>query len=276
MLRTVGRRVPATTILGATTKIMGAATLSVVNTLTHGILATGPVTRFPNVMPRYLFIGDVHGCIDELRELLDRAELREDDIAVSLGDLVRKGPDPAGCVRLIRERGYRAVRGNNEEKLLHMRGNMVRRLFADAHDKQQLDDDELMDYCASLPLYLDFPEIGVLAVHAGVLPNAESFSPALVPPRTALELRWIHRKKGRWEQGGKIQQSPDEGFLAPMWHGHRTVVYGHTPQPQPRIDPRAIGIDTGCVYGGRLTAALFRGPNDWKLLQVKARRQYAD
>ena len=56
-------------------------------------------------MPRYLFIGDVHGCIDELRELLDRAELREDDIVVSLGDLVRKGPDPAGCVRLIRERG---------------------------------------------------------------------------------------------------------------------------------------------------------------------------
>src|SRR5258708_13087624 len=119
MLRTVGRRVPATTILGATTKIMGAATLSVVNTLTHGILATGPVTRFPNVMPRYLFIGDVHGCIDELRELLDRAELREDDIAVSLGDLVPKGPDPAACVRLIRGPAYPPAPGNTHQNLPH-------------------------------------------------------------------------------------------------------------------------------------------------------------
>ena len=153
---------------------------------------------------------------------------------------------------------------------------MVLRLLADPQDKQQLDDDDLMDYCASLPVYLDFPEIGVLAVHAGVLPNAESFSPSLVPPRAALELRWIRREGGMWEQGGKTQQSVDEVFWAPMWRGDRTVVYGHTPRPEARIDPLAIGIDTGCVYGGKLTAALFLGPNDWKLLQVQARRKYAD
>jgi hypothetical protein len=52
------------------------------------------------------------------------------------------------------------------------------------------------------------------------------------------------------------------------------VVYGHSPQREPRIDHKALGIDTGCVYGG-LTAAIFTRAEDWRLVHVKARRQYS-
>jgi hypothetical protein len=46
-------------------------------------------------------------------------------------------------------------------------------------------------------------------------------------------------------------------------------------QRQPRIDHKALGIDTGCVYGGKLTAAIFTRAEDWRLVHVKARRQYS-
>jgi serine/threonine protein phosphatase 1 len=206
---------------------------------------------------RHLFIGDIHGCIDELRDLLDLAALAADDLVVSLGDLVRKGPDPAACARLIRERGGRAVLGNNEVKLL----NPLRRLFQDR---------ELMRYVATLPFQLDFPAIGVRAVHGGVLPDGR------LDRRIATTLRWLKRGKDKsWQPSGQ-KRKDGEVFWSEVWDGDRLVVYGHTPRKEPRIDRKAIGIDTGCVYGGKLTGVLFHGPGEWQLLQVSARRKYSD
>jgi hypothetical protein len=228
-------------------------------------------------VPRHLFIGDIHGCIDELRDLLDRAALHKDDVVVSLGDLVRKGPDPGGCARLIRDRGYYAILGNNEAMLLRRRRSLFGWLLSNAGDTRQIADDELMDFCATLPLVLDFPRIGVTAVHAGVLPNGRELTPELIPQRAALELRWIRRgADGRWVQGGKKRRHEDEIFWSEAWRGDRLIVYGHTPRREPRIDKHAIGIDTGCVYGGKLTGLLVHGRDEWELLQVPARRKYSD
>jgi serine/threonine protein phosphatase 1 len=207
---------------------------------------------------KHLFIGDIHGCIDELRDLLDRARLDDHDVVISLGDLVRKGPDPAACARLIRERGGRALLGNNEDKFLR---NPIRRLFQDR---------ELMRYIRTLPWQLDFPPLGVRAVHGGVLPDGRP------DRRAALTLRWMRREQdGRWVQSGQKRKG-DEVFWSELWDGDRLVLYGHTPRKEPRIDRKAIGIDTGCVYGGRLTGVLFHGVGEWELLQVNARRKYAD
>jgi hypothetical protein len=57
------------------------------------------------------------------------------------------------------------------------------------------------------------------------------------------------------------------------WKGDRFVVYGHTPLREPKFDSRALGLDTGCVYGGKLTAAIFDG--EWSTESVKAKRKYA-
>lgn len=207
---------------------------------------------------KHLFIGDIHGCIDELRALLDRARLDDADLVVALGDIVRKGPDPAACARLIRERGGRALLGNNEEKLLR---NPLRRLSQPR---------ELMRYIRTLPWQLDFPLLGVRAVHGGVLPDGR------LDRQAALTLRWLRRdRRGAWVQAGQKRQDGDV-FWSELWDGDRLIVYGHTPRNEPRIDRKAIGIDTGCVYGGKLTGVLFHGPGEWELLQVEARRKYAE
>jgi hypothetical protein len=68
-----------------------------------------------------IIIGDVHGCADELSELLGRVGPGAGDQVVFVGDLVARGPDSPGVLRLVRELGARAVRGNHEERLLAAR-----------------------------------------------------------------------------------------------------------------------------------------------------------
>src|SRR6188474_582037 len=71
--------------------------------------------------PRTLIIGDVHGCLDELRALVAAAGVTDDDDVVFVGDLVAKGPDSAGVVGWARERGAAAVLGNHDEHVLQAR-----------------------------------------------------------------------------------------------------------------------------------------------------------
>jgi len=67
---------------------------------------------------RTLIVGDVHGCREELEDLLDESGWEEDDQLVFVGDLVAKGPDSLGVIRLARELGARAVRGNHDQHCL--------------------------------------------------------------------------------------------------------------------------------------------------------------
>jgi predicted phosphodiesterase len=226
------------------------------------------------VLRRYIFIGDIHGCYDELIELLSLAAVTADDVVVALGDLTRKGPAPDRCIELWTERSYLAVLGNNDAKILARSRRWTSRVFARTSDRRILQRPDLLDAIRHWPLYLDFEQLRVVAVHGGVLPNSTKFSPDLVPRDAALELRYI-RQNGEWRMVPRGKEKKGDPFWAEVWNGNRTVVYGHTPQREPRIDRKALGIDTGCVYGGKLTAAIFTHADDWRLIHVKARRQYS-
>ncbi|MBV8518963.1 MAG: metallophosphoesterase family protein [Acidobacteria bacterium] len=214
-------------------------------------------------MRRHIFIGDIHGCLDEVHDLLAKIGVTDSDRVVSLGDLTRKGPKVAGVIDLWIARGYDAVLGNNDVKLT-ARATLV------ASPRR-------IKFLRRLPLHLDFPKLGVVAVHGGVLPNSRSFDASLVPRHAALSLRHIRRDgSGKWSSVPKEKQADSDPFWADVWDGDRLVVYGHTPRREPRVHKRALGLDTGCVYGGKLTAAVFAGPERWTLVSVPARRKYAD
>ena len=223
---------------------------------------------------RLVFVGDVHGCHRELTGLLDRVEPRAGDVVVSVGDMVTKGPHGARCLELWRERGFLAVCGNNEIRLLEQARPLLRLLARE--DRDVLRRDDLLRMIALWPLVIDFPAEGVTAVHGGFLPDMRVTAGEV--ERTGdlvTHLRWIRRKNGRWKPVPRAKRKKDDVLWSEKWNGERFVVYGHTPLREPKLDPRALGLDTGCVYGGSLTAAIYE-QGEWTTVSVPARERYAD
>jgi len=223
---------------------------------------------------RVIVIGDIHGCFDELQELLARVAPAANDIVISAGDVVTKGPAADRCLDLWRERGYLAVQGNNEQKLLR-RARPLLRLFA-REDRNVLRRADLLEYIRGWPLVVDLPRERISVVHGGFLPKMQVSEEEVARDREVVtSLRWIRKQDGQWRPVPKEKKRKDDVLWAEKWRGDRFVLYGHTPVREPKRDKQALGLDTGCVYGGFLTAAVF-GEGSWSTVSVRARRKYAD
>lgn len=176
-------------------------------------------------------VGDVHGCRATLERLLDSLAPDPNDLVVFVGDLVRKGPDSKGVLDIVRSRSnLLAVRGNNEQKLLDGRKSI-----------DSLTDDDLA-YLDSLPVAISWDDVAV--VHGGIdhrKPVAEHTLTELLNTRSL---------------------APEGGYERPFWFETRResprVFFGHTVLADPFESDHAVGLDTGCVYGGRLTAYDYR------------------
>jgi len=196
---------------------------------------------------RTLIVGDVHGCTGELETLLEHvAFVGGTDHLVLVGDLVVRGPDSHGTLALARRLGARAVLGNHENKLLTWRHKHEPLGPEHARVAEAMSDEEWAQLEA-MPLWIDLQEHDARVVHAGVLAGV---APEDTPAAALLKMRTID-ERGRWSD------EPDAG---PLWGkryaGPPHVVFGHNARPDPQVHPWATGIDTGCVYGGRLTAIL--------------------
>jgi len=196
-------------------------------------------------MGRTVIVGDVHGCSSELETLLQHIEFApRSDSLVLVGDVVARGPDSQGVLALMVRLGATSVRGNHEGKLLGWR-RRGKPLGPD-HDSlgRALSDDEWR-ILEAMPLWIDLPEHGLRVVHAGVVPGLDVDR---CPPEALLKMRTVDAK-GRWSD------EPDAGVpWGALYEGPPHVVFGHHARAEPQVHPWATGIDTGCVYGGRLTA----------------------
>ena len=219
---------------------------------------------------RLIVIGDIHGCFGELKQLLGRLAPRAGDLVISAGDMVRKGPDPVACLELWRERGYLAVAGNNEKKLLGY--GFLRRLFLPANDRAVLRRRDLSEYIDSWPLAIDVPAASAAVVHGGLFPHMRVTPEEIeIHHRDVVRLRYIRRTGSSWTRVPKGKECETDVLWATVWNGDRTILYGHTPLTAPRFDPKAIGLDTGCVYGRALTAAVWDGVS-WTTVSQAALR----
>lgn len=220
---------------------------------------------------RLVFVGDIHGCYDELLELLDRIDPDPRDVVVSVGDIVTKGPDPARCLDLWRDRRYLAVQGNNEVRLLEDAKPLLRFFASDPLLRRG----DLLRYIRSWPRVIDFADQRISAVHGGFLPQMRVTPDEVERERDVVHhLRWIRKKNGDWQPVPKEKKKKGDVLWAEKWRGDRFVVYGHTPLREPKLDDRSLGLDTGCVYGGTLTAAIWTA-GEWTTLSVNARHAYA-
>jgi serine/threonine protein phosphatase 1 len=189
-------------------------------------------------------IGDVHGCYRELCELLERLAPAADDRLIFVGDLVVRGPDNAGVVRLFAESRLptaTVLLGNNEEKLPPtLAGDPTYASPAVLATIEQLRAAGLLDAAlalfATFPLYADLGD--TVVVHAGVRPGVP------LDAQTREDLLKIKTVDG----------TPDGAPWWEVYDGPRRVVFGHHVVREPLVLPHAVGLDTGCVYGGSLTA----------------------
>ena len=214
---------------------------------------------------RLIAIGDIHGCHLEFAELLERLELGEGDRLILLGDLVNRGPDSCRVIDLARERGARSLLGNHELRLLKYRRTGDRKYIKekdqDTYDRLRPED---WAYIESMPLTHEEPELNTVFVHGGFLPG-EPWQKQ--PAEVVTRIQSIDRD-GRPRKRADV---PDAPAWADLWGGPPFVVYGHTPRAEVYKLKWSIGIDTGCVLGGSLTAYVLP---ERRLVQVKARQRY--
>lgn len=226
---------------------------------------------------RSVFVGDIHGCFAELLELVECIAPRDDDVVISVGDFLDKGPDPERCLDFWIERGWAAVRGNKEDDFLRLLDAGSEKAWKNGRGFLRGRPD-LVSFLRGLPLCLDLGSaVGVAVIHAGLPPGTPIEEDAIeARHEMALNLRFLRPSPDGWIPVAKNGQTEGDQFWAEIWDGDRTIVYGHAPQITnvPRIDARAIGIDTGCVYGGRLTAAILEH-GEWRFESVPAKQAWA-
>ncbi|HET8541341.1 MAG TPA: metallophosphoesterase [Anaeromyxobacter sp.] len=237
---------------------------------------------------RTLVVGDVHGCLAELDDLLRAAEhVAGRDRLVFLGDILDRGPDPVGVLRRVRELGAECVLGNHEEKHVRYAAHEARhrddpryripmkRFDAKrAAEHARLTHDDLI-WLSRLPRVLALGR-GWVAVHAGFVPGVPI--PAQ-PPDWTIRLRYVDADGNPVPRARGDAREPGVRPWAAAWTGPESVVYGHFPQrlDVPKRDEApggavCLGIDTGCVYGGRLTALVLPGDEIVQVpSQVRAR-----
>lgn len=200
-------------------------------------------------MTRTIIVGDVHGCLIELEGLLRQIRVRARDRLYFVGDLVGRGPDTVGVLNLVDKIGGISVRGNHEQKLLaHSSARAeglpppkIHRLLAEAALRSTPSHWRLIQ---TMPLWLELPAHGLCIVHAGLVPGR---------PMTAQEPRNMLTIRGLTDTGCPTDRR-DAKPWSKSYIGPPHVVFGHNALPEPQIETWSTGIDTGCVYGGSLSA----------------------
>lgn len=194
-------------------------------------------------MSRIFAIGDIHGCLDKLLDLLNLIDWDpEDDTLVFIGDYIDRGPDSAGVIEHILGMRHWSDRiicllGNHEQLLLDFLAGQNTQTFLYNGGQATIESyggpDEGIpqshyDFLESLAHYYETGDY--IFVHAGLRDGI------LLEDQDPHDLLWIR----------------DEFISSDYDHGKR-VIFGHTPLREPLVQPNKIGIDTGAVFGGRLT-----------------------
>ncbi|MFY9341084.1 MAG: metallophosphoesterase [Planctomycetota bacterium] len=191
-------------------------------------------------MSRRIFVGDIQGCRKPLERLLAAvAFVPGRDRLLPVGDLVNKGPDSPGTLALLMQLGAQPVLGNHDLHWLERQAGVdpAQRAWLQAQPFVRVFDDVVM-------------------VHGGLHPAWDEAKLASLSPdegNYAINVRYCDAAGNRpvedWPPPGPPFRPWDDFYT-----GTKRVVFGHWARRGLVVRPQCVGLDTGCVYGGKLSA----------------------
>lgn len=248
-----------------------------------------------NQIKKTWIISDIHGCLEEFEKLLNIISYNQNkDNIILVGDLIDRGYDSVGVVRKARELNFQSVMGNHEYKFLKNPKNKK-------YSRYNFNDEDIQ-YLKNLPTYIKLKDY--IIVHAGLKPNIK------LEGQNSLDLMTIRyidennnhlgitqvsklcNRKFGLELSNKDEKFFDKlndylktrkkdlgiKFWTDFWNGSGNIVYGHsvhsTSYPlieETSPDVFCYGIDTGCVFGGFLTAFCIETK---EIVQVKSNYRF--
>lgn len=241
-----------------------------------------------NHFDEIVVIGDIHGCFEEFNELLQKVHSDSPSkkpnkcLKILVGDLVNKGPENKKVLQMCRDKypdSIIAVRGNHDETVMRLYNEheTEKKPLEEKNKWLEKVPSKYMQYLEKLPYSITIPSLKCIIVHAGIDPSLEE--PAKnTPPSTMVTMRNIIVLKDVKTGGHSYQccKSMKEGAAwALFWPGPEHVYFGHDARRRLQDDHEfATGLDTGCVYGDRLTYKYLKGPKAGQLHSIKAKKVY--
>lgn len=211
---------------------------------------------------RTIIVGDVHGCIDELHWLLKKCQYRRGaDLLVFVGDVLHKGPNSVAVLELIKKENARVTLGNHELKFLeNFKGKSkpspsMQIVFDQMGEKTA----EYSEWISTWPTFIE--EEDFLVVHAGLVPGKH---PSKTDKRILANIR-------TWDGEGVDLNNENDPAWHELYKGKKLVVYGHWARAGLTVKEKTIGLDSGCVYGEKLSAVILP---QRQIVQVDAARTY--
>jgi len=207
-------------------------------------------------MSKTIIFGDVHGCLEEWQELIEKIKPEKNDLLISVGDLICKGPSSRKTLDFARKLpNLKCVVGNHE--LHFLKAWKAKQLSALSKDYQrraleELGDDlnSYMQWIDSWPFYLDLPEC--LVVHAGIRDK-------------------ISLEKQKPEELCNLRNLEDGSAWHEKYTNKKLIVYGHWARQGLCVKENTIGLDSGCVYGKQLSAIILP---ERKIVQLQSKKAY--
>jgi protein phosphatase len=210
---------------------------------------------------KWIVIGDVHGCLDELRELISIASNRfPDHRFVFSGDITDRGPNSLGVINLVRELNAICVMGNHDDKLArYLNGNKIEikhglQTTVDEINRVNPDKVDLYNFISSFPIYVILDNGNLVVSHAGIKNE-------MIGREDSKKNGWIKSFCLYGDVTGKYVDGLPERR---DWAAERIVdekspliVYGHCVQKELKIVNKTCCVDTGAMEGGSLSALVY-------------------
>lgn len=246
---------------------------------------------------RIICIGDVHGCLDELKQLIEKVNYDQNyDRLILVGDLVDRGLYSIETVSYVQENGFECVAGNHDNKFVRYNHHEIKKVEAHKHGKTYKNPMRLsaekketynalsksnLKWLSSLPDFIFCEDENLLIVHAGVQPGLD---PLGQKGNVYRHCRYVDNETYNLVNldTSTYTQPYGTSHWSDLYDGTINIVYGHQvfdkekPYETENFNgAKTFGIDTGCCFGGNLTALIFEDDGrSFHYEQVKAAKKY--